>query len=208
MVGILVWTYSPGERSADFKAIDTKAGLDDQPLLVGERVDPAQWATATISMDRGSARETDVDDFLRTGTTPPIVSARLKSFLEKRSSQIQWLPIKVLHRDKKKKVPDPQYWIANLLEVYPAIDDEKSRLRRNPNDKDWVITLNQLSLDESKIPPTAEVFRVVGLRHLVFSRAGLVADARREGFTGLGFRTLAELDTASTPFAPKLMGGG
>lgn len=92
-----------------------------------ENWDETAWFQAEKPQDDG-----DPDDVLQDHLDIPIYSARLRQALDKaRITGIQYLPVRVLHYDG---TPIEGFAIANILNLLPALDFEKSDYDLYPDD--------------------------------------------------------------------------
>ncbi|RJQ27969.1 MAG: hypothetical protein C4589_07420 [Peptococcaceae bacterium] len=92
-----------------------------------ENWDGTAWLQVEEPQDDG-----DPDDVLQSHLGLPIYSARLRKALDKAGvTGIQYLPVRVLHYDG---TPIEGFAIANILNLLPALDFEKSDYDLYPDD--------------------------------------------------------------------------
>jgi hypothetical protein len=109
---------------------DELHGINEDDLSDGRIItnwDPKSWIQATKAEWDGVP-----DDALQSHLWPPIYSYRLRNAIEAASIKgIQWLPINVLHRDGSSA---GLFFVANILNMRPALDEERSDLTRYEED--------------------------------------------------------------------------
>lgn len=122
------------------------------------------------------------DDFL-------IVSEKIKLILEEHSgSSFEFFQISIL--DKKGRVDERSYYMANLLEVIDCVDMEKSEYDMDPLAPSQVDQFMRLVLNESKIDPEKGIFRLKDKTDLIIINHTLARKILEEGCAGVLFEYL------------------
>ncbi|MCK5023259.1 MAG: SMI1/KNR4 family protein, partial [Candidatus Aenigmarchaeota archaeon] len=117
---------------------------------------------------------------------PPVISNRLKCFLEKNNvSDIEFLPVRI--RDSKRKQLAADYYVMNPVGVIECINIESSQVKWNTIDTDMISSCEKLVLDEHAIPSGIQIFRPKHMSHLILIRKKLAIKILESEFTGLSF---------------------
>ncbi|GAA4278314.1 imm11 family protein [Aquimarina mytili] len=122
------------------------------------------------------------------GTGYPVVSDKLKSFLEKKidSKHIEFLPVTLIDQQKR-NIPG-EYYLINALRVVDCIDIEASGVVWNPLEPSEIMHYEKgLELQESKIPENLKLFRLKKHSSTIIVRSDLVTEIEQTGFSGLYF---------------------
>jgi hypothetical protein len=157
-------------------------------LLTCKLVDTDQWQDVEFYVtERGKASV--IDDMPWVSWSCPIVSRRLKEFLELHTpDSFQFLPVKVYSHAKTRDEAG-EFWAANLLRYSDCADWTKYSSTIQRSNEKWVYFESWMepAIDVSKIPHTLNVFRVRYFPDIIIV-SSLVAQAIvREGFTGVQF---------------------
>ena len=116
--------------------------------------------------------------------SPPVISNRLKCFLEKNNVyDIEFLPVRI--RDNKRKQLAADYYVMNPVGVIECINIESSQVKRNSID--MISSCKRLVLDEHAIPSDIQIFRPKHLSDMILIRKKLAIKILESEFTGLSF---------------------
>lgn len=120
-----------------------------------------------------------------------VVSERLRAFLEERGGpDLEFLPVTLInHKGRAEKA---SYAIVNLLRHVDAIDQEATAFEWNELDETSMSEVSNLTVDPSRIPDDAVLFRLQHLTNVMGVRRDLAEAIEAEGFTGLDFTDFAD----------------
>jgi len=114
----------------------------------------------------------------------PVVSRKLKSFLDKQVSEgVEFLPVKIL--DHRGNVASDQYFLLNAL-AFDCLDVAKSEPRFSSNGT-VVRQVKRLVIDSAKVPPGVKIFRIQNYRDPVIFRKEVADAIMAGGFTNVSF---------------------
>jgi len=114
-----------------------------------------------------------------------IVAARgLKGFLEVRVlRQVEYLPVTIL--DHKRRPTGTDHFIVHPIDPVDCLDVDKCGAVWSKIVPDNIREIKTLVIDESKVDPERELFRVKYFYKIVLVRRDLAEAIDREGFTGI-----------------------
>jgi hypothetical protein len=123
-------------------------------------------------------------DILRGIMQSEVISEKARQIFEKLDANIQFLPVKVMHKSKKLLTLD--YFITNILHNVACFDYQKSIYTPFGDDLEIVASVEKIVLDESKIGDR-NIFRIKEVRSkIVFSEKAMNA-AVSANLSGLKF---------------------
>jgi hypothetical protein len=183
----LVWDDNPGSKYCGLTALN---GVDRQyEIKKGISRLKDFPVDAYFNMDKQYKKQVALSDNLANIEGMPVLSNRLKAFVQARNpSNVEFLTVQI--RDHKDKQIKDAYHIMNPMEVVDCIDKDKSRLMWNPIDKDMIAGVYSLVLKIEKINPELLLFRPKYLERRVFVRNDFAEEIRAGGFTGVEFREI------------------
>lgn len=115
-----------------------------------------------------------------------LVSPGLRAFLEAEGgARAEFLPTQILNH--KSRVASDEYVIVNVLDVYDAIDLDRSEVKWNNIDPDKITRFRKLVLDEERIPADCRVLRLKHFPNRLLVREDLAEAIQDQGFTGVSF---------------------
>jgi hypothetical protein len=134
----------------------------------------------------GYKKDVNLRDFHETWHSP-LISERFKDLLVAEGvTGVELLPVEL--RDHKGKPLDARYFLMHPPAL-ECLDDVKSEPQYNHIDPDSINELNQLVIDESKVPESTMVFRIrrINDSSLVLVRKRLAEALEKAGMTGFEF---------------------
>lgn len=188
----LVWEWDVGERFAVLTPIRNVKDAYE----IAKGIPRAQGfpKNALFDMDPKFPRYVALSDNMKNGDRMPVVSKKLKEFIEARGPRrVEYLRVGIVNH-KKKPVGD-EYYVVHPVEVVDCIDTSHSVIRWNRIDKDKIASCNKLVLRPSAIDGKHLLFRPRHLEYYVMILPELATAIRETGFTGLRFTTVAAFQT-------------
>jgi hypothetical protein len=169
--------------------LDELKGFDEDFLLGGGESLLATYPTkVSYSVDakavtksgpaRGGAKtkaSTQLTDSLRNINGHLVVSARMKALVAPAELHIEFLPVAIQRYRER-------YFIVNLLEHVPCLDEKKSKLRKDGGE---VRGITKLVLDTRRIPADRALFQVKDVPALVIVRDDLARVFDEASLTGM-----------------------
>jgi hypothetical protein len=120
-----------------------------------------------------------------------VTSTRLKEAIEQRSApHMEFLPIAII--DHKKRVASKDYFIVHPVGLVDCIDREQSVYRNDVIIPGNLAAVKKLVLDEARIPPDREIFRLEGFREVLIVRRDVAAALDEGKFTGLAWQRVQD----------------
>jgi len=168
---------------------DDLKGHDDWDFCEGKLIEPwdgSAWLKATEPEDHGTP-----DDVLQNHLGLPVFSARLRRVLEQAGvGGIQYLPLQVFRPDGSKV---EGYSIANLLNVVPALDRERSDFDVFPAEEPFLDRAGQVEgIRKAVLLADAiagyDIFRLQEYPLTSYASERFKNLFLVSGFTGFGFR--------------------
>ena len=148
-------------------------------------------ADAHFVMSKRHKKQIALADCLKNLEGQPVVSERLKAFIESyKTTAIEFLKVGIVNH-KGKTIPEP-YYILNPLTIVDCIDKEKSKLTWNSIDPDFISGVLKLVLRPDDIDPELPLFRPKHLNDRVLINRKLAKKMTDAGFTGMTFMEPAE----------------
>jgi uncharacterized protein DUF1629 len=147
----------------------------------------AGWpADAFYRMSPKYPKDIKLDDFLESMDTLLVVSDRVRGLLEsERMDGVEFLPLSIVnHKDRKEPAP---YFLVNIVGLQDCVDMTKTTRTVSPLDPELWITVQNLTLDPSRIEPRRELFRARYIRSATIWSEDLANKALAKGFTGIRF---------------------
>ncbi|MFY2562072.1 imm11 family protein [Corallococcus terminator] len=157
--------------------------------LIHEGVSVNRWVPPDLVFDLSEDYGVKLSDSVPNLLGLLIVSEKLKTLLEKKASaQIEFLSIR-LRNPKRRLVPNP-YFIANVLGSIECVNLKKTKCTWSAMDPDQMHRIKKLVLDEPRIGPEANLFRLKEELRVFVAREDLgmsIVDAK---CTGMIFQDL------------------
>lgn len=185
----VLWQFKSVDEACvlkDITGIDQQYRLNDGTPLAREFP-----ANVSFHMDPDYPTDLLLVDNLLNADMLIVASTRLKEFLEARHlEKIEYLPVHII--DHKGRDTGGDYFIVHPVEPVACVDENASVFERDFLMPDAYSSFEQLVLDESRIPPGREIFRLQGFWDLTLVRRDLAEALEKEGFSGLGWLELSE----------------
>jgi hypothetical protein len=135
----------------------------------------------------GYKRDTKLQDVWVPFYGTPVVSKRVKGFLEKKKlKNVEYLPVNIL--DHKGKVADKDYFIVHPIKAQDCLDIEASEPEYNLINEDEISEVKRLVIDDKRLDKKVQMFRIEGYSKELFVRKDLALEMVEQGFTGLLFK--------------------
>ena len=117
-----------------------------------------------------------------------LASERLMRFLAaKRFVNLEFLPVAI--HDHDGKPCEQAYYLIHPINAQDCLDLAASQPTYNPFDPDTIDELEQVVIDDGRLDPELEVFRIKAFTDEVFIRVELAEELLAQGFSGLAFRS-------------------
>lgn len=162
---------------------------DDFKLMRGHAVSFEWPSGVAFHMDPDFKKRIKLSDALLNANDFLIASVALRNLLEAEGvPDVEFLPVTVFNH-KKKAEPHP-YWIVNPVGLQDCVDLAASDLVMNNINPDYISVVKHLVIDETKVSPTAALFRARRLGTLLFVRRDLAQKIQAQSLTGLQFKEI------------------
>ena len=172
--------------------LDNYQGYDDDWELVEGYSLSSEWpddVSINAHAESGQVVGSDSEsDFLRSVATGPIVSAKVKDLLEAESAEVEFLPVKV--SDHNEKELGGNYYALNILTKIDAIDLDETPHTIDSLDDSQIELDGPLTLDTSKIPSSAHLFRLEKYNTILLASTELVQKMQDNGVSNLKITNL------------------
>lgn len=146
---------------------------------------------AVYTMDQDFPHDTLLTDNLINTRTLIVASLKLKKFLETRQmQQVEYLPITIL--DHKGKPASHDYFIIHPINPVDCLDTGQCGAQWSSIDKETIQWLDRLVIDEGKIDPAREIFRLKFFYDVILVSRALAEAIDAEGFTGIRWIELGD----------------
>ena len=156
-------------------------GFKYTDLLVGKVIE--QWDEDICLYYE---EEGELEDYLANPLHWPILSQRFVAVLDQMGvSQIQYFSAKIRNKITSRKITG--YHIANVTELIPALDLEKSEYEAWDAEAGRVRRLSKLVILESKVRPRAHIFRLAEYPFSLIVSEELKLALLEEKITGVDF---------------------
>ena len=121
------------------------------------------------------------------GAGVPVISLKLKEFLEKKilPNRLEYLPVRIMNH--KGRVASNDYFIMNVRDICDCIDLEKSGVEWNQILPTLISRCKGLVLKNELIPEDYKIFRLKNWGYNILVRSDLVTLLQASNFTGLEF---------------------
>jgi hypothetical protein len=159
--------------------------LDRQDWKVATGFPSASWFPRDVAFDLARDKGEKLGDAIPTAVYLLVLSEKLASLLT-RESGARWETFPIKLRQNRKPI-DARYVVANLLDIAPCVDLEKSAFERNQVIPAEVDFFDRLVLDEAKVPKDRKIFRMKEQPRTILVRDDLVSAIRAAGCTGVTF---------------------
>jgi hypothetical protein len=141
-------------------------------------------ASAAYRMDPDFPHDTMLIDNLINSDMLVVVSQQVKEFLEKRAlKKVEYLPVAIF--DHKQKIASRDYFLIHPIDPVDCIDLDKSEVEWGIIDEESIDEVNHLVIDETRIDPEREMFRLKHFCDIVLVRWELAEAIDAQGFTGI-----------------------
>ncbi len=168
---------------------------------ISERVDNHHKLREGLRMGESFPADTVLDIFENTGdmlfdfigniSRVAIISSRVKGLFEAEGlddASVEYLPF--ILKDKKGRVVEKQYFVANALVKIDCLDHERSWYKTDSDEATVVEDVSRLHLLKEEIPEEAKLFRLGEFPQLIIIRSDLLARLRKEGITGVSVQII------------------
>jgi hypothetical protein len=119
-----------------------------------------------------------------------VVSKNLKEFLgSKNLVNVEYLPVTILNH--KNKVASRDYFIVHPIFPQDCLDAAKSGCAYSDVAPDEIMFLEMLAIDESRIDPKVQLFRVKNYYRPILIKDDLANEIAKKGFKGVQFPELS-----------------
>lgn len=154
---------------------------DSWRWTTGESI--ASWFPNDVTFDLSKNHGIELADSIPNTMQGLVISEKLKAVLAASGASFEFFPIKIRNH-KMKVIPQP-YFFANLVGLLACTDMTRSEYSLSHIDG-LVRRFRRLVLDESRIPESAQIFRLAERPELyVVSKPLGIKIAREEKCTGL-----------------------
>jgi hypothetical protein len=141
---------------------------------------------AAFRMNPDYKRNTTLIDSVFNVEAMMLCSERLKDAIEAfHPPKVEYLPVTIL--DHKSKAVPEKYFIVHPIDPPDCIDLNKSDLEWSDTDKESILGIDSLVIDEKKIGPDRLVLRPKRFNQMHLVRRDLAEKLAETGFTGFGF---------------------
>ncbi len=184
MAALFAWSEDEADTSLAWITKPPQA-LDRQDWKLATGYPSASWFPADVTFEVAKDKGEKLADAIPTAVYLLVLSEKLASLLA-RESGARWetFPIKLRHN---RKTLDARYVVANLLDVAPCVDLERSDFEPNEVIRGEVDFFRRLVLDPAKVPADRKIFRMKEQPRTILVRDDLVAAIRAAGCTGVTF---------------------
>jgi hypothetical protein len=118
-------------------------------------------------------------------------SRRLVEFLKaKEVAKVEYLPVAI--RNQKGRIISKDVFIVHPLDPVDCLDVDRSGVECSPIAETDIDRVSRVVLDESKLVPSRQLFRLAKFPDLVLVRRDLADDIDSEGLTGMRWIELHE----------------
>jgi hypothetical protein len=146
---------------------------------------------ARFVMSKRHKKQIALADCLDNLEAQPVVSERLKKFVESHEAKmVEFLKVVIINH-KGKPIPEP-YYIMSPLTIVDCIDQERSKIRWNNIDPEFISGVLKLVLKAETIDPDLLLFRPKHLNDRVLINRKFAKEIEDAGFTGMTFMEPAE----------------
>lgn len=152
-----VWTYEYDEVNA---VIDmTPEIINDDVWRLAKGQECSSWFPSEVEFHIDSDTGLIINDAIHTTLVGfPVISSKLRKILESTNANYEFFSIKV--KDHQGEMIKQSYFVANLIDKIECVDREKSTYVDDNMFPGMIEDFEKLILDYSKIPDTAEIFRL------------------------------------------------
>lgn len=178
----LIWRYLSVPGAAvlhDLRGFDENNRFDHGRTLKDEF--PAQTA---FHMDPDFPRDLTLPDNVCNAEQVLLVSQRLQqALIDARLTHVEYLPMTVV--DHKGRVASSSHVIVHPLELVDCIDMQQSVYQPHRLVKGKIDKVTKLVLDEQRVPPDRQLFKLKGYPTPVIVRGAFARTLTQAGFSGL-----------------------
>lgn len=178
----LLFNLNPDRKVCTIKNIPKKIP-DSFQLKEGIKIGASYPADVIldISLDSGDI----LTDFIDNISRSVLISSDVKDVFETEGINediVEYLPFKIM--DKKKRLIDQQYYIANVLVSINCFDFSKSEYTKSKR-TGTLLDVETIVISEEKIPADAKLFRIGEYPSRIVIRSDLLNVLQQKGFTGI-----------------------
>jgi len=184
MSSLFAWSEDESDASLAWITKPPKA-LARQDWKLATGYPSASWVPADLLFDLDRGKGDKLADAIPTAVYLLVLSERLAALLTRDSgARMEKFPVRLR---QGRQTLDAPYVLANLLDVAPCVDLERSDFEPNQVIKGEVDFFRRLVLDEARIPPGRKLFRMQEQPRTILVREDLVGAIRAAGCTGMTF---------------------
>lgn len=144
---------------------------------------------AFLKMDPEHPKNVRLSDNLINISALPIVSKRLKEFLEgKKLKNVEYLKVRIVNH--KGRTASDDYFVVNPVKPQECIDIDQSGPTWSSIATTDIVAVKKLVLNEEKIDPELQIFRTKHFYGPVLVRTALAEEISQNGFTGIRWMAL------------------
>lgn len=123
-----------------------------------------------------------------------IVHDRLKAWLDTQGvSRVEYLPINVVnHKGRKSR---EKYFIVNMLYHADCIDQQQTTFKWNSLDEEQMSDVEDLTIDEERVEPGSQLFRLKHLPGPIIAARSLVDQMLEAGFRGFSIEEISDYES-------------
>jgi len=165
-----------------------------EPLDLLRGVSLTPWpADVQLLMDPNFPKSVQLPDCVMNLTGAIVVSPRLKDVIAASgTAPVEYLPVSIINH--KGRPAGPDYFIVNPYPLQDCIDQAASVIEWNAIDPSLISACTHLVIDEERIAPGMQVFRLAHYPTKVLFARDLATAITRAGFTGIEFIALADME--------------
>jgi hypothetical protein len=185
----LMWTNDNVKGACSLAAM--QGYPQDWKLLYGETVMHEFPTTASFSLDPDLPRNVMLTDNLDNIDMLIVASHRLRDLIRsEQPSEIEYVPVQIIDH-KRRLVHDP-YFIVHPLHPVDCLDVDACGAEWGEILKKEIESVEQLVIDESRIPPDRLLFRPRLFCQVILVHRALASKIDAAGVTGVRWQELAD----------------
>ena len=125
----------------------------------------------------------ELHDILHNLDEQLIINEKTRKFFENQEiKDVEYLPVNIINH-KGRKVKE-KYYIMNFLKLVDCIDRDQTTFGWNSLDPDLMEDVENLTVDESRIPLDSHIFRIKHLTSVILIYKDLLDLINKAGFKG------------------------
>ena len=190
-----IWDYKSEPHAAVLKRL---TGLDDEfRLQEGTRLQKGFPDDVAYHMHPDFPNDIALVDNMLNLENVLVASARLTAAIKKRKpARVEYLPLAII--DHKKRKASKDYFIIHPVDPVDCIDRERSVYKEDDIIPGGIDSFKRLVLDESRIPPDRQLFKLQGFWDITLVRRDLADTLDAENFTGLTWQRIQDYPRKSS----------